>query len=86
MDVQHVRPVRQDRVDVDVFDVWLVGHRVFREEEFTDMLQINNIENPGARRKGLYWTYSDVTVIRSDTDVFLVDIIEIILDVSFEEF
>ena len=50
MDVQHVRPVRQDRVDVDVFDIWLVGHCVLWEEEFTDMLEINNIENPAAWR------------------------------------
>ena len=40
VDVQHVRPVRQDGVDVDIFDIWFVGDRVLREEEFTDMLQI----------------------------------------------
>ena len=34
----------------------------------------------------MYSTYSDVTVICCDLDVFLVDIIELILDVSFEEF
>ena len=43
MDVQHVRPVGQDGVDVDIFDIWLVGHRVLREEELTDMLQIINV-------------------------------------------
>ena len=40
MDVEHVGPVGQDRVDVDVLDIWFVGDCILREEEFTDMLKL----------------------------------------------
>ena len=46
VDVQHVRPVGQDGVDVDVFDIWFVGDRVLREEKFTDMLTMEIIVRP----------------------------------------
>ena len=39
MDVQHVRPVGQHRVDVDLFDVGFVGHRVLGHVQLANMLQ-----------------------------------------------
>ena len=40
MDVEHVGPVGEDGVDVDVLDIWFVGDCILREEEFTDMLKL----------------------------------------------
>ena len=40
VDVEHVGPVGEDRVDVDVLDIWFVGDCILREEEFTDMLKL----------------------------------------------
>ena len=45
MNVQHVRPVGQHGVDVDLLDVRLVGHRVLGHVQLADMLKRINIDD-----------------------------------------
>ena len=56
MDVQHVRPVGQHGVDVDLLDVRLVGHRVLGHVQLTDMLKRNNIDDKVQRIYLVYFT------------------------------
>ena len=74
MDVQHVSPVGQHGVDVDLLDVGLVGHGVLRHEQLADMLKWKGW--PHTILIISFKSHLNVTIVCVDSDIFVINLVK----------